>query len=221
MTNLLIVDWSIAFPDATWLPSEEDRFFHEAVWRIRAQQMGGPSMRPDETVRGFWSRFRFARRAELLYADQGMYAAHERVREGVTAVWLYSPRHAAGYTHDAIERLMVTKEVGWANWMLVYAATDVEMHQRYPSWLKGRPDEEGDPSVPFDRAVDDGQPRLTEFDRVFVFKSPSTTPAWCDPQYRRFLAAVPLRRRQAIDDSVLVRTFSESEPIAPLPDARA
>jgi hypothetical protein len=158
---------------------------------------------------GFWGRFTFAPHAALAYADQGMWAFHEQVREGVTAVWLYSPAHACGYTHDAIERLLVTKQVDHANFMLAYAATDVTLHVRYPR--EPAPGDEPEPAVPLERTVDDGLPVDVTFDKAFVFKSPSTTPSWCDRDWHRFLSDAPFRRKDAMDGAKRVRDFSLEE----------
>lgn len=213
--NLLVVDFSVFLPAdlPAWGRGEEDPFFYEHIWPTRASALlarDGALPHPSaEALAAFWPRFRFARHARLLYADQGMWAFHESVREGVTCVWLFSPVHAAGYTHDAIERMLITKQVDRSNFMLAYAATDVELHMRYPVGVD--PTAEPEPPVPLERLVDDGLPVGVVFDRVFLFKSPSFTPAWCDGDWHRFLTAAPFRRKVALDGAKRVRDFSLAE----------
>lgn len=237
--NLLVVDFDQFFPaherpqDDTfpgewslfdWGHSEEDPFFYEAIWPIRASAFlrNGKTLPgvDRERMQAFWGRFKFAPHAQLLYADSNMYAAHETVREGIKNVWLFDAHHDCGYHPDAIDRMLASHEINCGNWMLHYAMTDTELHMRYPQWRSYALEVEPTPLVPLDRQVDDGTPPMVEvdgriedvvFDRVFLCKSPAWVPSWCDLDWHRFLSAAPFRRKIAMDGSKRVRAFDMAD----------
>ena len=239
--NLLVVDFDFFFHKVErpqddrfpgewslydWGHSEEHSIFYETIWPTRAASFL-MNDRPlpqidDRAAAEFWKRFKFSPRAQLLYADSNMYAAHESVRAGIQNVWLYDAHHDCGYHPDAIERLIATHEINCENWMLHYAMTDTELHMRYPQWRRYVLEEDGfdepTPLIPLDRQVDDGSSPDVVFDRVFVCKSPAWVPSWCDLDWHHFLTRAPFKRKVAMDGAKRVREF---DPLGALELANA
>lgn len=228
--KLLVVDWDFFFPDPNLMPFPEDEeerveraltvlslydwghsehmlFMSQGVWAHRASAFmhrGVELPQMNEQKDYFWSRFRIKPRAQLFFADSNMHAANQRVSRNVDEVWLYDAHHDSGYKADSFQTVFETQKVTCEDWMVGYKLFGAELHYRYPQWAAadaiGQPESKQMQDA-VDIAQDDDSDNPVVFDRVFVCRSGSWVPTWCDQQFLNFIAEAPVARRICMDES--------------------
>ena len=225
--NLLSVDWDYFFDLSgektdqwalyDWGHSEKwGSDLLGVIWQSRAigfTHYGLPLPTTTGEEATFWSRFRFSEDAELYVAESHKAAISPVVAEGITEVWNYDAHHDAGYDKAALLTVMNDQRVSCQDWLLGYKVTNgltgKNMHVRYPKWRAYALKEEPTPPLKgIDRAVDDGEPVDTIFDRVFIARSGAWTPPWVDEQFQELVASCPVMLTEAIDDLELVRPWN-------------
>lgn len=209
--NLLSVDWDFFFPEPTsgpevqlydWGHSEHGiiAVMSQTLWMARAAgfvRHHYPLPRPLPTE-GFWERFTFAEDAAWFIADSHAYAYAPQVRHAldglVHTIWSYDAHHDCGYGPSPRRRFKQSRTVSCENWLLAYDTPLVHArHIRYPTWKQTAFSEER--RVPrslfteFTRTFDDAQnpPPVEPFDVVFLCRSGSWVPPWCDGEFVRFV----------------------------------
>jgi len=213
MSNLLVVDWDYFFPSPEGKPNPttEEFFLYDwghseawhpalgaALWVNRANVFDMNNLpRPvmNDEWREFWDRFDIDEDAVLYFADSNSQAYHHFVRESVdeagpSTVWLYDAHHDSGYGKP-LEKIKEDQRVSCEDWMCAYHLDGAELHVRYPRWKYWAMDEQ-DPSIPLDRQIDDGEPVPVKFDVIFLCRSGSWVPPWCDNLFVEFYQAAPV-----------------------------
>ncbi|MEU6406248.1 hypothetical protein [Streptomyces sp. NPDC046985] len=199
----------------------ENHWLREAVWPVRAESFLQAGIEPPrcEGYERFWERFSFTSDTPLFYADSNLHAGRLTPRHyalfdvEVTAwrdVHLFDAHHDSGYPHEhgpaSFKEWAELGEFSCEDWMLVHYAKGSRLALTYPAW---RP--HGDshpPMIPLHTAVDDGGAVSAPFDAVFLCRSGSWVPSWCDQQFTELLGAFPGR----------ARLFPGSEWAHPRPD---
>ncbi|MFD7861465.1 hypothetical protein [Streptomyces sp. NPDC059783] len=185
----------------------ENQLLREIIWPIRAEEFlrAGIELPRCEGYENFWDRFTFTSdNPPLFYADSNLYAGTLSPRQyalfdlEITAwqdVQLFDAHHDSGYPQqDGPESFEAWAELGefsCEDWMLVHHARGSRLALTYPAW---RPN--GDthpPMIPLHTTVDDGGKAALPFDAVFLCRSGSWVPSWCDDQFTELLAAFPGR----------------------------
>ncbi|MFF2374879.1 hypothetical protein ACFVUW_10905 [Streptomyces xiamenensis] len=193
----VLYDWSHA----------ENSLFREAIWPLRAEQFmrAGLELPRCEGYEGFWDRFTFTSdEPPLFYADSNLYAGrltpdHFALFDMRGAAWrdvhLFDAHHdSGGYSGhrggpESFEEWMARGEFSCEDWMLVHHGNGSRLNLMYPAW---RPNGDSQsPLVPLNVSVDDGHAIATPFDGVFLARSGSWVPSWCDDQFTELLDAFP------------------------------
>lgn len=206
--NLLVVDWDYFFPTPEGDPAAtiEQMFMYDwghsekggmgdILWSIRAAQFdraGWPRPRMNTEWHDFWDRFDIDEDATLYFANSNALAANDEVRHSLAprtgAVWLYDAHHDSGYGSRTVEEIRDEGRVYCDDWMIGYQLFDQsELHVRYPRWKPWAMDVEMGPDIEVDRQVDDGAPNPLLFHAVFVCRSDSWVPSWCDEDFQDFI----------------------------------
>lgn len=213
--RLLTIDWDFFFPEPgpddaaryelfDWGHAESPFYMHPTLWENRAgafvlqgQPLPGLSGEQD----GFWSRFRFGKRARLYLSESHAQAAHPTVAGGVTEVWSFDAHHDLGYTAKAVAAARRGRYSCDA-WGLLYTrALEAPFKVVYPRWKAHAWDDEPEPLAGgplVERLVDDPDRRLPVFDRVFVCRSGAWVPTWHDEAFGAFAEACPVRPRTVL-----------------------
>ncbi|MGW2425204.1 hypothetical protein ACWC0C_39200 [Streptomyces sp. NPDC001709] len=200
----------------------ENRWLRETIWPIRAEEFLRAGIQPPrcEGYEDFWARFTFTSdNPPLFYADSNIYAGrltpmHFGLFNLKTTVWkdihLFDAHHDSGYPHDhgpaSFEEWREIGEFSCEDWMLVHHDKGSQLTLTYPAWRPG-----GDshpPMIPLHTTIDDGRKVATTFDAVFLCRSGSWVPSWCDDQFTELLNAFPGR----------ISLFPGSEWTHPRPD---
>ncbi|MEW2493763.1 hypothetical protein AB0942_09470 [Streptomyces nodosus] len=185
----------------------ENHWLREVIWPVRAEEFLRAGIEPPrcEGHQDFWDRFSFTSdNPPLFYADSNLYAGRLTPRHyalfdlEVTAwqdVHLFDAHHDSGYPHEhgpaSFEEWAGVGEFSCEDWMLVHYAKGSRLALTYPAW---RPDGDSQPPmIPLHTAVDDGGAVAAPFDAVFLCRSGSWVPSWCDDQFTELLAAFPGR----------------------------
>lgn len=156
--------------------------------------------------RTFADRLRYAADAQLHIADSNAHAGLLMDVDGEVFddVWLWDAHHDCGYAvasyDEWVRRFEVEEDGGsWSceDWMLVQKWKGASrLHYRFPDWhTKYRERGVALPDgVGLDARVDDRSedPTLPIFDDVFVCRSGSWVPPWCDGQFAAFVDTFPL-----------------------------
>ncbi|MFE7114302.1 hypothetical protein ACFU99_02610, partial [Streptomyces sp. NPDC057654] len=186
----------------------ENRWLREAVWTLRAKDFlcDGTDLPRCEGYEDFWGRFTFTDEIPpLLYADSNLYAGqvtpfHFGLFDLKATAWrdvhLFDAHHDSGgypleHGPTSFEDWRELGEFSCSDWMLVHHDKGSRLTVTYPAW---RP--EGDsylPIIPLHTTVDDGREVAAPFDAVFLARSGSWVPSWCDDQFTQLLAAFPGR----------------------------
>lgn len=185
----------------------ENHLMREIVWPIRAEEFlrAGIELPRCEGHEGFWDRFTFTKNnPPLFYADSNLYAGRVTPRHyalfdlEITAwqdVHLFDAHHDSGYPHEygpaSYEEWAEVGKFSCEDWMLVHYAKGSQLQLTYPAW---RPNGDSHPPmIPLHTTVDDGDEVATPFDAVYLCRSGSWVPSWCDDQFTDLLAAFPGR----------------------------
>jgi len=226
--NLLVVDYDYFLPTGElevkgqewelwdWGHSEAwGGGMLDQMWSIRAAGFLRNGfelpMLDEELLAGFWSRFNFAPRTQLFYAESNSQAFHERVSRSVNELWLFDAHHDSGYQNDAKEKVIEAQQVSCEDWMIPYELLDTDLHMRYPKWRQQQAsapdlmDFENTPDVVMDRQYDDGA-RIDHitFDRIFVCRSGSWVPSWTDDShFFHLITSAPAKKVIALDDPAI------------------
>jgi hypothetical protein len=226
MSNLLAVDFDSFFPTHDLGDDEyhsdwglydwghsETQFMIESIWPTRAAgfiQYNRPLPDLDGRQVDFWSRFKISRSAQLFYADSNACAVSRQLAGKYRrweSVWLYDAHHDSGYNGanwvDMVQRGIWTCE----DWMVLYGAMGADLHMRYPEWRAWALDSEPKPSIPVERAVDNGSTPNVVFDRVFVCRSGAWVPPWndIDVRFEEFVTAAPVKSRTDVQPGGMTR----------------
>ena len=217
--NLLSVDWDFFFPEPKLSDPEslmfdwghhEAPFFIDSAWHHRAAAFlrhGMPLPGLSGEQEGFWSRFRFSPKAELIWAESHSNIGLPEVEQGVARVWSYDAHHDAGY--GKLSDLLPNLSRGMIHcddWALFYTMTKASrFHRRsrdirvvYPRWKSWAMEAEIQPAWPVSRAVDDGKVLRPVIHRVFVCRSGAWVPSWLDAEWWSFLRACPIENRRGV-----------------------
>ncbi|MFG2767838.1 hypothetical protein [Streptomyces rubiginosohelvolus] len=185
----------------------ENQLLREIIWPIRAEEFLRAGIEPPrcEGYENFWERFTFTSdNPPLFYADSNLYAGrlsprHYALFDLEIMAWqdvhLFDAHHDSGYPHQygptSFEEWAELGEFSCEDWMLVHHAQGSRLALTYPAW---RPDGDSHPPlIPLDTTVDDGGEAALPFDAVFLCRSGSWVPSWCDDQFTELLAAFPGR----------------------------
>jgi hypothetical protein len=208
--NVLVVDWDYFFPTPEGDPDitfEQLQFYDwghseqsigDWVWSVRASAFdkhNKPRPQMNDEWKTFWDRFDIDEDATLYFANSNSQAAAEEVRHSLAPrtakLWLYDAHHDSGYGARTVEEVIKSGRVYCDDWMIGYHHWEQsELHVRYPRWKPWAMEVEGGPDLPeevIDRQVDDGEPNPTLFHAVFVCRSDSWVPPWCDEQFQEFI----------------------------------
>ncbi|MFF8883268.1 hypothetical protein [Streptomyces flaveolus] len=222
--RLLVVDFDFFFPnpfeglqtadrgDPTlydWAHTEAEPFLLDGIWTFRAEDFYRAGITPPrcEGLDNFWDRFTFtSTRPPLFYADSNVHAgrltpAHFAFSHNTATAWqdvhLFDAHHDSGYPHEhgpqTFEEWRELGEYSCEDWMLVHHANGSRLRLTYPVW---RP--RGDshpPMIPLEASIDDRSPVPAPFDAVFLCRSGTWVPSWCDDQFTQLLQAFPGRAR--------------------------
>ncbi|MGW3390742.1 hypothetical protein [Streptomyces cinereoruber] len=193
--DAVLYDWAHA----------ENEMLRETVWPFRAEEFLRAGIEPPrcEGHENFWERFTFTSDTPpLFFADSNLYAGRLTPRHyalfdlEITAwqdVHLFDAHHDSGYPHQhgpaSFKEWEEWGEFSCEDWMLVHHAKGSRLALTYPAW---RPNGDSHPPmIPLHTTVDDGEPVTTPFDAVFLCRSGSWVPSWCDDQFTELLAAFP------------------------------
>ncbi|MER5888088.1 hypothetical protein ABT160_30075 [Streptomyces sp. NPDC001941] len=185
----------------------ENHLLREVIWPIRAEEFvrAGIELPRCEGYENFWERFTFTSDDPLLfYADSNLHAGRLGPRDYALfdlqiAAWqdvhLFDAHHDSGYPHTygpaSFEEWAEAGEFSCEDWMLVHHANGSRLALTYPSW---RPNGDSHPPmIPVHMSVDDGGAAAVPFDAVFLCRSGSWVPSWCDEQFTQLLTAFPGR----------------------------
>ncbi|MGW6202072.1 hypothetical protein ACWF9B_00225 [Streptomyces sp. NPDC055089] len=183
----------------------ENQLLREIIWPIRAEAFLRAGIEPPrcERYENFWERFTFTSdNPPLFYADSNLYAGRLSPRHyalfdlEITAwqdVHLFDAHHDSGYPHEdgptSFEEWRELGDFSCEDWMLVHHDKGSQLTLTYPVW---RPNGDSHPPmIPLHTTVDDGNKVVTPFDAVFLCRSGSWVPSWCDDQFTELLAAFP------------------------------
>jgi hypothetical protein len=192
--KVLSVDWDWFFPDPTWYDwgSHEDReLFYELIWvtRTNTKDRNGKNnaceiFNPDpEVIKTFWNKVVKPRPMHICVTEshRDIYGLLRELR-GIELINL-DAHHDYGYQQ--------TKVLDCSNW--AYHGVKKKIISKYklyyPEWRKGH-EEEGSKKC----EVHYGLPPKSEYDVVFICRSPSWTPPWADEQWLKLvtgLQAIP------------------------------
>lgn len=193
--HILSVDWDYFFPDTAEFDwgHRETVFFNEAIWSLRASCVGLIShkpaltaMRPRKQFRTFWNSLVDALPPDHLIVAESHLSLLAGMRQaGVrdATVWNFDAHHDLGYG---------MKEENCGNWAKVAFEEGrmAEYKLVYPQWRAGLP-ESADGTV---HAPDGLQfeyffemPEIEQIDVIFICRSGSWTPTWCDASWFEFI----------------------------------
>lgn len=216
--NLLSIDWDFFFNVPTggaavqlydWGHSEKMPFLLGPIWHFRAagflaQGIELPIVKDWERI---WGRFNIPKDATLFYAESHSQATHREILERVQGkVVNFDAHHDLGYSDSAVRQLLVEGRVDCANWLLAYGTMlGVPTEVVLPFWQ----DKENLAEVPKrmnnTARLDDGRAVDTPFSTIFVARSGSWVPSWCDEQFDEFIAACPASNKVDLHERLLGR----------------
>lgn len=200
----------------------ENHWLREVIWPFRAEEFlrAGIELPRCQGHERFWDRFTFTSdNPPLFYADSNLHAGrltprHYALFDLEIPVWqdvhLFDAHHDSGYPHKhgpvSFEEWAEVGEFSCEDWMLVHHDKGSQLALTYPAW---RPNGDSHPPmIPLHTTVDDGDEVATPFDAVYLCRSGSWVPSWCDDQFTDLLTAFPGR----------ARLFPGSEWTHPRPD---
>jgi hypothetical protein len=239
--NALVVDWDYFFPNPSlskggcerrdwllfdWASGEADDGtdwlvgvgMGQELWQIRARSFlcYGFDLPMCAGWKGFWDRFTGLAGVPMRFADSNLFSAPEYFLPEDGGRWdridLYDAHHDSGYKHQG--------HVHCGNWMLWHrkmGTRDLRVH--YPAW-RNAVDGAGEapPVIKVDRSIDDGAPVDVRYQRVFVCRSGSWVPPWCDEDFDRFVDSYPGPWvAHSATDGLNLRLFDEAQVRAGLP----
>lgn len=236
MSNLLVVDWDFWFPNLgeagtagdhavlwDWGHSEQlPILLSPVVWVSRAGGFTASGLdipdikEPDSGWGSFWNRFTFADDTEFTFADSNAYAGTLTPIDGTEwfeRVLLFDAHHDSGYRINSMTEFENQDGFSCEDWMLVHqqnGTTDLEI--RYPQWHPDGPMATLPEGVVTRQVVDDGAQVAGVFDSVFVCRSGTWVPPWCDQEFLAFLHACPLDGMQ-VDDIPLDRGYTMTDAL--------
>lgn len=181
--------------------TRETPFHADEVWYSRVTPFWANGLELPTTLphKGFWSGFAIDADYPALIGDSNMHAgsifpsAVDLEGDGWEEVWLYDAHHDSGYKRTrTLEEFIERDSMTCEDWMLNHAARGSKLRVRYPHWRAAADgsfyDCEPPPAVEVDRALDDGQPVADWFDAVYICRSGSWVPSWCDDAFEDFVA---------------------------------
>ena len=190
MYTILSVDWDYFFPntmDFDW-GHRETVFFNEAIWSLRAGAVGILSgkaaldvMRPSGHQH-FWDSFGSPNHLIVAESHLSLLMAMRQQDVKDTVVWNVDAHHDLGYG---------MKEENCGNWAKVAFEEGriAEYNLVYPKWRLREPENEKPPTapdgLPFEYFY--GVPEITDIDVIFICRSGSWTPTWCDAAWLKFI----------------------------------
>lgn len=232
MSNMLCIDWDFFFFNPIeahdledhnlslwdWGHSEHLAFLADALWVTRAAGFYAADVPlpqitpPTEGWGGFWSRFTLAENAWMGVADSNTFAGDILPEDGSDAfehIVLFDAHHDSGYAIDTLDQYEAQTAFTCEDWMLEHQVRGTtSLTVRYPTWKPHGPQEDLPAGALTRQVVDDGH-SLTgiAFDTVFVCRSGTWVPPWCDQDFLAFLNAAPITADQ-IDSAPLMRDFN-------------
>lgn len=186
----------------------ENTFYAGPIWHIRPSAFWkiGQELPCTLPHAGFWDRFNLDGDFAALVGDSNMYAGSlfpsivDLEADGWEEVWLFDAHHDSGYPQEdesghrrtrTLEEFIERDTMSCEDWMLNHAAQGSKLRVRYPSWRAGVNGSlyhcEPPPAVEVDQALDDGQPVEGWFDAVYVCRSGTWVPPWCDDAFEDFV----------------------------------
>lgn len=136
-----------------------------------------------------------------LIGDSNLYAGRifpslvDLEADGWEEVWLFDAHHDSGYKATrSLKQFVERGTMSCEDWMLNHTTQGSKLRVRYPAWRATADgslyDCEPGPAVEVDRAVDDGRPVGGWFDAVYVCRSGTWVPPWCDNAFEDFIEGV-------------------------------
>lgn len=204
MTRLLSIDWDFFFPNPEagskegeiqlfdWGHSENNPFMSSPfIWHIRAEGFLRHGFDLPRCVgwENFWSRFKFKPRTLIFVAESHSQAAG--LSKHFDEVVNFDAHHDLGYGKQGMEDAE-KGQIDCANWLLYYALcgarVDVVLPPWQENWRENFPEHlpKGQ-HLDINYSQDKGLPDDEPFDAVFVCRSGSWTPTWCDEDFEEFI----------------------------------
>jgi hypothetical protein len=210
--RVLSVDWDYFFPVKTtdkdeWMlydwGAREAPFFIDQIWATREAaflRAGKPLPMTSGEEKGFWKRFKFSSDAKLFISESHVHMCHADVWEEIgfgANILNFDAHHDAGYK-DADMTTPFTKDgaIHCGNWVIPHSLLGGNKTSLvYPNWKKDAFKQEPKPTLTLKRKFDDGKDYSKPFDVVFVCRSGAWVPPWVDDDFRKFVAACPVKTR--------------------------
>lgn len=221
--RLLVIDFDYFFPQPAEIGQDTDglydwghaetAFLRDMVWPARAATFLAKGLQLPRCVGDydrFWARFSFTDSCLAWIADSNAYAgtlAHPRaVPDGRVwrQVWLFDAHHDSGY-RQTFGQFTQRRSFSCEDWTYPHYAAGSDIFVRYPRWKRPGLALESAPHIRINRRVDTDQPHRQHFTGLFICRSGSWVPAWCDTQWRQFLQAcpIPAPQRHILDADTL------------------
>lgn len=213
--DMLSVDWDYFFPEPIgagigdkyalyyWGFSESHSpSLMDYLWHSRASTFLSNGMelpQANDEWRTFWDRFDLTGVKHLFVANSHMYAGHDRVSSVVidrfTKIVSFDAHHDLGYKDKVGWGKGGTYEVTCEDWLRFYVdVADAMATVVYPDWkVKAFDLESGFEADPthvvrvFNRDFDE----VIKPDVVFIARSGSWVPPWCDNKFNEFVSSFP------------------------------
>ena len=190
--NIVSVDWDYFFADTLEFDwgHRESLFFIEAIWSLRAGAVGLVSgepaidkMRPRSQFKHFWNSFDFPPE-HLVIAESHLSLLEVLRQSGIqdATVYNFDAHHDLGYG---------MKEENCGNWAkIAHEEGRIESYKLvYPQWRFVEPEIDG--SIPAPEGLEFEYflepPEIEYADMVFICRSGSWTPPWCDDEWMKFI----------------------------------
>ena len=165
----------------------ETAFFNEAIWSLRAGATGITSrksaldvMRP-RSHRRFWDVLLNGPPAHLVIAESHLSMIDARRDYHDAKVWNFDAHHDLGYG---------MKEDNCGNWARrAFELGHISAYTLvYPKWRLAEPEAELPVPEGLDFECTYDVPKIENIDMVFICRSGSWTPTWCDTEWLRFIS---------------------------------
>lgn len=204
MKRLLSIDWDFFFPNPyagardgdfqlyDWGHSETNPLMSSPfIWHTRAAGFLGCNLPLPRCVgfEDFWSRVKFNKGAKIHIAESHVQAASLGRRRKFNQVVNFDAHHDQGYgekgREDACEG-----SFDCANWALYYLIIGGSVETVFPAWQENWADNRPENPLYPDKLTyrqDAGESIDEPFDAVFVCRSGSWTPTWCDEDFHTFI----------------------------------
>ncbi len=189
--RILSVDWDYFFPETDQFDwgHRESQFFTESIWGMRAgctSMVSGKAaidiMRPRRSYVRFWDNFDMPP-DHIIIAESHLSLLQAIQEQDIKdlEVWNFDAHHDLGYG---------MKEANCGNWALKAVEEGYISSYKlvYPSWRYSHPEAEIPrlPGLDFEHFYEIPDIRGS-IDVVFICRSGSWTPTWCDAHWCKFI----------------------------------